>query len=516
MDMNLDISCLYLLEISLESSAQSGFSNGIVITNNHANRSGCFSTLGQCSGCNEPGQYGAPVTWQILNLSDAGCGAFNDERSSKHEFLHALGFLHEQSRPDRDDYINIDTSELEADGHSFWASQYSAMAPESWLNTHHPYEINSVMHYSSKLHIRNPPYIVMTHKDDGSTFDDGRFMTTTDSLQVDEMYCKQLPQYQSKPVTSCLSPDRLGFTRPIFVDNLCDGYPECPNGEDEGEMVKCKFAGDATPNGCCAFPIIGDIQCSYTGNSNDSGLDTFDCVTAHQKTKYYLYYHSGESGWILSKDENYTKWFGIPRLEVVQTDSRCPPRPDFGRYDSICAVDGIDNSSNICADNPCSGSSDCFALSETEFHCVCHPGYQKNENGQCDKILEVNECEMKNECSANADCIDTLHSYNCVCKEGFFGDGRTCDQMPQCCQTIHIDGSNQNYNQYDFVCSYSHDYHDYMAYTCKGDPTNDWAWWIDNRDGGIGFYKLPHYGDRYLLGSPALTPGEELRQVLNY
>ena len=93
-----DISCLYLLEVPLESSTQSGFKNGIVITNNHAGRSGCFSTLGQCSGCNEPGQYGAPVTWQILNLSDAGCGAFNDERSSKHEFLHALGFLHEQSR----------------------------------------------------------------------------------------------------------------------------------------------------------------------------------------------------------------------------------------------------------------------------------------------------------------------------------------------------------------------------------------------------------------------------------
>ena len=82
------------------------------------------------------------------------------------------------------------------------------------------------------------------------------------------------PEFGSpkKPVTSCLSPDRIGFTRPIFLDNLCDGYPECPNGEDEGEMVKCKFAGDMTPNGCCAYPIIGDIKCSYTGNSNDSGL----------------------------------------------------------------------------------------------------------------------------------------------------------------------------------------------------------------------------------------------------
>ena len=31
----------------------------------------------------------------------------------------------------------------------------------------------------------------------------------------------------------------------------------------------------------------------------NAGFDTYDCVTKHQGTKYYLYYHSGESGWIL-------------------------------------------------------------------------------------------------------------------------------------------------------------------------------------------------------------------------
>ena len=80
-----------------------------------------------------------------------------------------------------------------------------------------------------------------------------------------------------KPVTSCLSQDRLGFTRPIFVDKLCDGIPDCPDNEDEGKLAKCKSAGELTPNGCCPFPIIGaftpwlHIECFYTGNSNDSG-----------------------------------------------------------------------------------------------------------------------------------------------------------------------------------------------------------------------------------------------------
>ena len=119
-----------------------------------------------------------------------------------------------------------------------------------------------------------------------------------------------------------------------------------------------------------------------------------------------------------SKDETYSKWFtkGASKKAVHLTDSKCPPQPIFGskghsrRFDSSCAVDGFDNTSNICADNPCTGSSDCFSLSKFEFHCVCRPGYEKNNDDVCVKIPAVNECKMKNDCSIYADCIDTVDS----------------------------------------------------------------------------------------------------------
>ena len=40
---------------------------------------------------------------------------------------------------------------------------------------------------------------------------------------------------------------------------------------------------------------------------------------------------------------------------------------------------------------------------------------------------DVNECtEGSHGCSADAVCINTKGSYNCSCKPGYSGDGRTC------------------------------------------------------------------------------------------
>ncbi|XP_075128065.1 meprin A subunit beta-like [Leptodactylus fuscus] len=62
----------------------------------------------------------------------------------QHEFLHALGFYHEQSRSDRDDYLTIIRENIEpGKEHNF--NSYSDTV-SSFLNV--PYDYTSIMHYS--------------------------------------------------------------------------------------------------------------------------------------------------------------------------------------------------------------------------------------------------------------------------------------------------------------------------------------------------------------------------------
>ncbi|XP_075539458.1 hatching enzyme 1.2-like [Dermacentor variabilis] len=60
-----------------------------------------------------------------------------------HEFLHALGFFHEHSRPDRDGYVSIVWDNIiEASNESFWRKK------ETEADTlGEPYDYQSVMHY---------------------------------------------------------------------------------------------------------------------------------------------------------------------------------------------------------------------------------------------------------------------------------------------------------------------------------------------------------------------------------
>jgi len=85
---------------------------------------GCWSYVGKTSHANQPVQIESP-----------GCDSVG---TTMHEIGHALGMAHEQSRPDRDEYVSIDFGNTAEDA-QFKISKNG--------DTARPYDILSLMHY---------------------------------------------------------------------------------------------------------------------------------------------------------------------------------------------------------------------------------------------------------------------------------------------------------------------------------------------------------------------------------
>ncbi|XP_035178162.1 meprin A subunit alpha [Oxyura jamaicensis] len=106
--------------------------------------SGCWSMVGDLQ------------TGQNLSIG-AGC---DYKAIVEHEILHALGFYHEQSRMDRDDYVTIWWDEIITDKeHNFLKYDDSFITD---LNT--PYDYESVMHYAPFSFNKNDSIPTITTK----------------------------------------------------------------------------------------------------------------------------------------------------------------------------------------------------------------------------------------------------------------------------------------------------------------------------------------------------------------
>jgi hypothetical protein len=62
-----------------------------------------------------------------------------------HEFIHAIGFTHEQNRPDRDSYVDVKYKNIiGGDSNGNFRKRTS-----DWLTYDIPYDGKSVMHYKA-------------------------------------------------------------------------------------------------------------------------------------------------------------------------------------------------------------------------------------------------------------------------------------------------------------------------------------------------------------------------------
>jgi hypothetical protein len=95
---------------------------------------GCYSYVGRIGGI------------QDLSLQRNGCIW---QRTVMHELIHALGYHHMHQHPDRDTKVRINVENI-SDGNAQW---FTKLYGKNNFGT--PYDISSVMHYTSYAFSRN-------------------------------------------------------------------------------------------------------------------------------------------------------------------------------------------------------------------------------------------------------------------------------------------------------------------------------------------------------------------------
>ncbi|XP_065335874.1 hatching enzyme 1.2-like [Cloeon dipterum] len=130
--------------------------------------SGCWSSIGRIGGN------------QVLNLQPPAC-VWN-LGTPIHEFMHSLGFFHEQSRHDRDKYVQIFWHNVQAgQEHNF--KKFDRVV----ATTNVPYDFNSVMHYSTLAFSKNNKSTIKP-KMSGVRLGQRDYLSKNDIKKVNQMY----------------------------------------------------------------------------------------------------------------------------------------------------------------------------------------------------------------------------------------------------------------------------------------------------------------------------------------
>lgn len=152
--------------------------------------SGCWSKLGRTD-------ESTTSNGQIINLDESNC---MDMATIQHEMMHALGFGHEQSRLDRDDYIIVNWNNIIPQR----TYEFYKIPRVNSLGT--PYDMQSIMHYRM-YEWSNGRGPTIVPREAGKTIGGRSTASAIDILQIQLMYqCSGGPRnfntYQSFPCSN--------------------------------------------------------------------------------------------------------------------------------------------------------------------------------------------------------------------------------------------------------------------------------------------------------------------------
>ncbi|XP_069692116.1 hatching enzyme 1.2-like isoform X2 [Periplaneta americana] len=135
---------------------------------------GCWSYVGR---------FGGPQIVSLLPPNEKGPNCLGGEGRSIHELLHALGIFHEQSRADRDQFVDVHVENIIPE---FLVN----FNKESLENTTYSFEYDyeSIMHYGAYYFSKGKGLPTITPKKKGIKLGQRSAMSETDCLKINDLY----------------------------------------------------------------------------------------------------------------------------------------------------------------------------------------------------------------------------------------------------------------------------------------------------------------------------------------
>jgi len=172
-----------------------------------------------------------------------------------HEMAHSLGIVHEQNRPDRDNYVNIIWRNILPEGKTNFAKEPAKNIDSLGM----PYDVCSMMHYGKDAFGAGRITIETKDKNKQDWIGQRDGFSEIDKIQINKMYkCNSLVPTCSNKDKSCDYWARQGYCKDpkqkIWMTNDCclaclaensscgcrDKNAKCENWEKLGECWRAK------------------------------------------------------------------------------------------------------------------------------------------------------------------------------------------------------------------------------------------------------------------------------------